>query len=86
MLLSQLPKPVRDYGGPSTSPTSTDSTITTLAARTEFEPPPYGSMERKKFVPRRAKDFGDGGDHCFPCTSVVVLLLDLHLSFLEPHN
>ena len=60
MLLSQLPRPVRDYG-PSGSPPSTDSTITTLAARTEFEPPPYGSAERKTFVPRKVKDFGDGG-------------------------
>ena len=60
MLLSQLPKPVKEYEAPS-SPTSTDSSLTTLTGRTAKQPPPYGSLDRKRYVPRKAEDFGDGG-------------------------
>ncbi len=40
---------------------SPESTTTTLVSQTHFEPPPYGSAERRKFVPRKPRDFGDGG-------------------------
>ena len=60
MLLSHLPKPLKDYDAPS-SPASTDSSVTTLTGRTAKQPPPYGSLDRKRYVPRKAEDFGDGG-------------------------
>ena len=60
-LLSSLPQPVREYA-PASATSSPESTTTTLVSGTHFEPPPYGSAERRKFVPRKPKDFGDGGE------------------------
>ena len=60
-LLHSLPQPVREYP-PISGTSSPDSTTTTLVAQTHFEPPPYGSLERRKFVPRKSRDFGDGGE------------------------
>lgn len=34
--------------------------IDAMPQRTK-DPPPYGSTERKLFVPRKIEDFGDGG-------------------------
>ena len=68
-LLHSLPQPVREYA-PISGTSSPDSTTTTLVAQTHFEPPPYGSVERRKFVPRKSRDFGDGGEGCLeilPC-------------------
>ena len=59
-LLSSLPQPVKEYA-PASLTSSPESTTTTLVSQTHFEPPPYGSAERRKFVPRKPKDFGDGG-------------------------
>ena len=59
-LLSSLPQPVKEYA-PVSMNSSPESTTTTLVSQTHFEPPPYGSAERRKFVPRKPRDFGDGG-------------------------
>ena len=70
-LLHSLPQPVREYA-PISGTSSPDSTTTTLVAQTHFEPPPYGSLERRKFVPRKSRDFGDGGEgfpEILPCLS-----------------
>ena len=67
LLLSQLPKLVREYDAPS-SPVSTESSITTMSGRTAKQAPPYGSLDRKRYVPRRAEDFGDGGESSTQCT------------------
>ena len=56
-MLAHLPAPTREYVPPAEAlPTST-----ALASRISKEPPPYGSVERQRYIPRRPEDFGDGG-------------------------
>ena len=56
-MLAHLPAPTREYVPPPEAlPTST-----ALASRISKEPPPYGSVERQRYIPRRPEDFGDGG-------------------------
>ncbi len=56
MLLSSLPQPTREYALPVAKAPSA-----VLPARISKEPPPYGSAERRQYVPRKQEDFGDGG-------------------------
>lgn len=59
-LLSSLPAPKREFAAPEPAapsqpaPSSGGPRITT-------EAPPYGSAERRHYIPRRPSDFGDGG-------------------------
>ena len=70
-LLSHLPAPVREHVAPvapervSAAPTLTK------------EPPPYGTPERRAYLPRRNDDFGGGG--AFPEAS-------LRYSSAHPHD
>ncbi|CAL5230031.1 g13476 [Coccomyxa viridis] len=73
-LLSSLPQPVKEYA-PVSLTSSPESTTTTLVSQTHFEPPPYGSAERRKFVPRKPRDFGDGG--AFPEIQVAQYPLEM---------
>ena len=57
MMLANLPAPTREFAPPQ-APVSAS---TALVSQTRKEPPPYGSQERARYVPRRQEDFGDGG-------------------------
>jgi hypothetical protein len=61
MLLSSLPQPQREYAPPAAA-----APAAALPARISKEPPPYGSAERRTYVPRKQEDFGDGGA-CADC-------------------
>ncbi|KAK9811770.1 hypothetical protein WJX72_009762 [[Myrmecia] bisecta] len=72
MILSQLPAPTRDY----TRPVAQEPVSTAITApRLSREPPPYGSAERVKYVPRKQEDFGGGG--AFPEIPVAQYPLDM---------
>lgn len=59
MLLSQLPAPTRDYARPQVEAPA--AAASENAPRRTKEPPPYGSKERRGYVPRKLEDYGDGG-------------------------
>ncbi|DBA77030.1 hypothetical protein WJX77_001964 [Trebouxia sp. C0004] len=71
MMLASLPAPTREYAAPQ-APVSAS---TALVSQTRKEPPPYGSQERARYVPRRQEDFGDGG--AFPEVQVAQFPLDM---------
>ena len=71
MMLASLPAPTRDYAPPQ-APVSAS---TAIVSQTRKEPPPYGSQERARYVPRRQEDFGDGG--AFPEVQVAQFPLDM---------
>lgn len=70
-MLASLPAPTRDYAPPQ-APVSAS---TAIVSQTRKEPPPYGSQERARYVPRRQEDFGDGG--AFPEVQVAQFPLDM---------
>ena len=70
-MLASLPAPTREYAPPQ-APVSTS---TAIVSQTRKEPPPYGSQERARYVPRRQEDFGDGG--AFPEVQVAQFPLDM---------
>lgn len=70
-MLASLPAPTREYAAPQ-APVSAS---TALISQTRKEPPPYGSQERARYVPRRQEDFGDGG--AFPEVQVAQFPLDM---------
>lgn len=71
MMLASLPAPTREYAPPQ-APVSAS---TAIVSQTRKEPPPYGSQERARYVPRRQEDFGDGG--AFPEVQVAQFPLDM---------
>jgi hypothetical protein len=74
-LLETLPAPLRapSQQGPTGGlhPASTAF----VAPKATKEPPPYGSAERLRYVPRRPEDYGDGG--AFPEVHVGQYPLDM---------
>lgn len=57
-LLGSLPAPKREHIAP---PPKQSVALSAVQPRVVTEPPPYGSRERRAYIPRRPSDFGDGG-------------------------
>lgn len=57
-LLGSLPAPKREHVAP---PPKQSAALSSVQPRVVTEPPPYGSRERRAYIPRRPSDFGDGG-------------------------
>ena len=59
MILSHLPAPRHEHARP--VPVDPPVSRALNVGKAVKEPPPYGSAERKGYVPRKQDDFGDGG-------------------------
>ena len=70
-MLASLPAPTREY----VAPQAPVAASTALVGITRKEPPPYGSTERARYIPRRQEDYGDGG--AFPEVQVAQFPLDM---------
>lgn len=61
MILSQLPAPTKEHTRPPPEAKPVSSSRALNVGTAHKEPPPYGSVERREYRPRRQEDFGDGG-------------------------